>query len=340
MLQPSFLCRLRKKRLPIKNPLPVWLYLGGVIGVLTTVFNNFAYGKISLTSIIALGLFGQTAASLFIDSYGLLGMKRHSFRKSSLVGLAFSVAGMLIMLDDSAGITLYAVLFSFFAGITIVLSRTVNAKLSQHIGELQSSLINHVAGLPITIAAAVIFEKSNIFYNLHTPSPGWIYLGGVLGVTAVCLCNITVPRIAAFQLTLLTFVGQVSMGIVLDIFLKREYAMTMFIGGGLVAAGIAFHIIYEQVQRDSERKNKKYWERINSLKKEHQNQLIELADGPVASPVNLVFETRPENSVCCPYCWTVQSSDRNFCRGYKCNVKFIFRDDPGRINSRSSDHTI
>lgn len=23
-----FLCRLRKKRLPIKNPLPVWLYLG------------------------------------------------------------------------------------------------------------------------------------------------------------------------------------------------------------------------------------------------------------------------------------------------------------------------
>lgn len=332
-----FFCRLTKKRILFKNRLPAWLYLGGAIGVLTTVFNNFAYGKISLTSIIALGLFGQTAASLFIDCLGLLGMKKHSFRKSSLVGLAFSLTGILVMLDDSVDTALYAVLFSFCAGITIVLSRTVNAKLSQHVGEMQSSFINHVVGLPIAVAAAVILEKSNFFFIFQAPSPElWIYLGGVLGVTAVCLCNITVPRIAAFRLTLLTFVGQVFMGIVIDMFTKSEYAGTTFIGGGLVAAGIALNMIYEQVLSNKESKNKKYWERINSLKEDHQNHLLELASGPIASSQDVVFETRPEKGICCPYCWTAQPSDRNFCLGYKCNVKFVFGDEPGETKNRNN----
>lgn len=321
-------CRLTKKRIALKKGLPVWLYLGGAIGVLTTVFNNFAYGKISLTSIVALGLFGQTVISLFIDSLGLFGMKKHPFRKSSITGLVFSFTGILVMLDASVDTALYAVLLSICAGITVVLSRTVNARLSQYAGELQSSFINHVIGLPIAVAIAAVLEKNSIISSFHEPLPGpWIYLGGVLGVSAVFLCNITVPRVAAFRLTLLTFVGQVFTGIVIDIFAKSEYTESTFIGGVLVAAGIALNMIYEQVLRTKESKDSKYRERLNSLKKDYQNRLLELAKEPIASHEEIVFETRPKGGICCPYCWTVQSSQRNFCRGYRCNTKFVFRDE-------------
>jgi hypothetical protein len=51
-----------------------FLYLGGAIGVLTTVFNNVAFARISVSSILALGLFGQSMAGLIIDQYGLLDM--------------------------------------------------------------------------------------------------------------------------------------------------------------------------------------------------------------------------------------------------------------------------
>lgn len=323
------LCRLTKKKIAVKKNLPVWLYLGGAIGVLTTVFNNFAYGKISLTSIVALGLFGQTVTSLLIDCLDLFGMKKHLFRKSSAFGLIFSLAGIFVMLDNSVDTALYAVLLSFCAGITIVLSRTVNARLSRHIGELQSSFINHVIGLPIAVAIAAIFGKSNISLILQAPLPDlWIYLGGVLGVSAVYLCNVTVPKVTAFWLTLLTFVGQVFMGIAIDIFTKIEYPETTLIGGVLVAAGIVINMIYEQILCSKESKSKKYWEEMNDLKRNYQNHLLELANKPIPSPPDAVFETRLKGGICCPYCWTAQSSDRNFCHGYKCNARFVFEDEP------------
>ena len=53
-----FLCVVLKRKISFKK-LPLWLYTGGAIGVLTTVFNNFAFGRISMTSIVALGLLGR-----------------------------------------------------------------------------------------------------------------------------------------------------------------------------------------------------------------------------------------------------------------------------------------
>lgn len=322
------LCKLTKKSITIKKNLPIWMYLGGVIGVLTTVFNNFSYGKISLTSIIALGLFGQTVASLLIDSLGLFGMKKHLFRKSSLVGLVFSFVGILIMLEAPKEKAFYAVILSFCAGMTVVLSRTVNARLTQYIGELQSSFINHVVGLPIAVAITVAFEKNNLslIFQRFSPEP-WIYFGGMLGVTVVLLYNITVPRIPAFRLTLLTFVGQVFTGITIDLFTKSGYSEKTFTGGVMVAAGIALNMVYEQVLRNKDKKNKEYLKRTYELKRDDQKHLLELANEPLNSPADLVLEKRPENGICCPNCWTTQSSNRNFCRGYKCNTNFIFQDE-------------
>ena len=69
------LCLLKKE---LKKPLwthhPKWIYLGGAIGVCTTVFQCIAAESMKeITSVVALGLLGQTAASLFIDKLGLLG---------------------------------------------------------------------------------------------------------------------------------------------------------------------------------------------------------------------------------------------------------------------------
>jgi transporter family-2 protein len=322
------LCKLTNKRITIKKNLPLWLYLGGAIGILTIVFNNFAFGKISLTSIVALGLLGQTVASFLIDCIGIWGMKKHSFRKSSIIGFVFSLVGILVMLDDPVETALYAVLLSFCSGITVVLSRTVNAKLSQHIGDLQSSFINHVVGLPIAVAITIAFTKSSHSFIVYKFSPElWIYLGGALGVTTVLLSNITVPKLSAFRLTLLTFVGQIFTGIAIDIFTKSGYSETTLTGGVLVAIGISLNMIYEQFLCYKANKNRKYRESIDNIEKEYQKHLLELANGPFISPPDIVFETRPKNGICCPYCWTIQPSNRNFCYGYKCNAKFVFRDE-------------
>lgn len=239
------ICIIGKYRIRPAKGQPLWLYLGGALGFLTTVFNNFAFGKISVTSIIALGLAGQMITALIIDTFGLFGMKKHPFRKSSLAGLAFAIAGIAVMLDTSVANGIYAVFFSLAGGITVVLARTVNARLSHHTGEIQSSFFNHIVGLFISIIAAVIVSEP---LKTIPVSAGnlWIFTGGTFGVITVLIYNITVPKVPAFRLTLLSFVGQVFTGIIIDLLSNVEYSKTSFLGALLVTGGIILNMFLEQ----------------------------------------------------------------------------------------------
>jgi hypothetical protein len=73
-----------------------------------------------------------------------------------------------------------------------------------------------------------------------------------------------------------------------------------------------------------------------SFKNDYQSRLLE-ANEPIASPPDIVFETRLKSEICCPYCWTIQPSNRNFCRRYKCNAKFVFQDELGEIKYTSNE---
>ncbi len=244
--------KLRGQKLFTRRKLPLWFYSAGAIGILTTLFNNYSFGKMSLTSIIALTLFGQTVFSLLIDNLGLFGMKKYPLRKSSSIGLLFSLAGIIVMLKDVAGVdtaAVIAIIFSISAGLIIVLTRTINARLSEHIGAMSGSFINHLVGLPFTLALALIMPSNDIRLLFQTPTVrAWIYFGGLLGVMVVYVLNVTVPKISSFRLTLLAFVGQVFIGIVLDLIRKSDFSPVTFYGGIIVAIGIGLNMTIEYIQ--------------------------------------------------------------------------------------------
>ena len=237
----------RRQRLFPACKIPAWMYLGGVIGILTTLFNNFAFGKISMTGLVALSLFGETVTALTIDVTGLFGMQKRRMKPRVLVGLVFSLAGILLMLRQARGAALYAVLVSIGAGVTVVLSRTVNARLSGYTGEMRSSFINHLTGLGASGLVLALAGRSELAALSALPqAPWWAYSGGVMGALVVMLCNATVPRVPAFEVTLLTFVGQVFTGIGIDVLARRSWSSDTFIGGLLIAAGIAVNLLWER----------------------------------------------------------------------------------------------
>ena len=244
------LCAFQKNRKPVWPHRPRWIYLGGAIGVFTTVFQNLAFTCISITSVIALGLLGQTVTSLVIDSSGLFGMEKRPLPRYALIGLSLSVFGIFVMLDTTVTTAALGAAISFASGISMVLSRTANARLAEKTGALQGSLVNHLTGLPITVGLAL--AAAAISGTPVTVSAGgsfrlWIYLGGALGVIVVMLLNITVPKIPGFQLTLLVFVGQVFTGILLDSAAGSYHTGTSLWGGIIIAAGIAVNMILEQM---------------------------------------------------------------------------------------------
>lgn len=86
-----------KEKLKIKNNLSWYVYTGGVIGVLTVLFNNLSFANLGVSLTVALGLLGQSLSSLIIDHYGLLGMKKIPFESKKIIGLLLIIAGIVVM---------------------------------------------------------------------------------------------------------------------------------------------------------------------------------------------------------------------------------------------------
>lgn len=81
-----------------RTKLPWYYYLGGVIGVATTVFNNIAFGQISVSAIMALGLLGQSLASFMIDQFGWFSMQKRPFNRKKLLGFGAITLGIICMI--------------------------------------------------------------------------------------------------------------------------------------------------------------------------------------------------------------------------------------------------
>ena len=239
----------REKPFACGNPQPaekraLYLYLGGAIGVLTTIFNNFSFGRISVSAILALGLFGQSIAGILIDQYGFFSMPKYPFSKRKLAGLLLILAGIGSMINN---FEIIAVIVSFAAGINIVISRTLNAKLADLTSVWISTFFNYFIGLIVSIPVLFILGSNETSLINFTFSPDWhIYLGGVLGMCVVFIFNITVVKISAFYLTLFVFIGQVFSGALIDMIISRELSFRNLTGGLFVAAGLTINLLLDR----------------------------------------------------------------------------------------------
>jgi len=229
--------------LPQKK-LPPWKYLGGVVGVATTVFSNLAFGEISVSAILALALLGQLLTSLATDRFGLFGMPKHPFHKKKLIGIVFVMGGIMFMVPIQDVTLLLPIILSLLTGFTIVLNRTINAALAKESNVFFSTLYNYITGLAAGFLVLLISGVNTVTVS-PSGQPIWVYLGGAVGVIVVCLSNLIVVRISAVSMSLLTFIGQVFTGILIDAMLTGAFSMVNLIGGFLVAVGLAANLYLE-----------------------------------------------------------------------------------------------
>ncbi|MEG2222095.1 MAG: DMT family transporter [Oscillospiraceae bacterium] len=240
----SAVVALRRARLFTR--LPWTAYLGGAIGVATVVFNNFAYGRISVSSILALGLLGQTLTALGIDRLGLFGMPVKKMTAGAVLGLVFTCGGIWVLLSGDAFVLL-PVLLSLLTGATIVLGRSFNARLGQQAGIVVSTWWNYAVGLVLSLLLLAINHFAG---GGAVPSGGdaplWIYTGGLIGVLFVALSSFAAPKMPVFRMTLILFVGQVFTGIVLDALLSGSFSLRNLAGGGLVLVGLSANLLLDR----------------------------------------------------------------------------------------------
>jgi transporter family-2 protein len=135
------------------------------------------------------------------------------------------------------------------AGVTVVIGRIINSSLAEKIGTLQGTLINYLVGLFFSVLFLFLTSKS---LTISTPTitgiPVWAYFGGAVGVAVVLLCNYITPRISTFYSTLLMFVGQLFVGIILDYIILKDLSIGKLIGGILVLTGLIYNLRVDKKQ--------------------------------------------------------------------------------------------
>lgn len=211
---------------------PFWLYLGGVFGVVTMLCNNLSYGHISLTSMMSLGIFAQIVLSALADRFGWLGIVKSD--GGGTLGIVISAFGIVWLLDSSIQSGGQYILLSLAAGAAVIFTRSINAKLAFRIGEVQSSLINYLSGLPLCFLFA-IFAQESVAEPVFQP---WMWFGGIIGVINVVICNVLVPKMSASRLTLLALCGQLLCGVLLDLLCSNTLNPREFMAGLTIMAGI------------------------------------------------------------------------------------------------------
>ncbi|NLI53289.1 MAG: DMT family transporter [Clostridiales bacterium] len=244
-----------RREKPFAKAQPWILYIGGVLGVATTAATNYAFGKISVSAILALGLLGQSVAGALVDQFGLFGMRRHPFRAHQIPGILLVFGGIAWMMGGI--VALLPVLAVFGSGMSLVVSRSYNARLADNTSVYISTFFNYVFGLLTAIPVFLFFGvKEPILLGFTLAPHWWTYLGGAIGVITVWLSNVVVVKIPQLYVTLLMFVGQVFTGVLLDALLDGAFSMANIAGGALVALGLALNLLLER--RSSRRLTAEY----------------------------------------------------------------------------------
>ena len=141
---------------------------------------------------------------------------------------------------------------SFLAGVTVVLGRIVNSGLAGKIGTLQSTLINYITGLTLSYIVYLVSRDKPITESIGQISvPFWAYLGGLAGIVIIMCSNYITPKLSAFYVTLLVFIGQLMLGIIIDYFVLQELSLGKCLGGLLVLIGLTINLWIDKKESGS-----------------------------------------------------------------------------------------
>lgn len=224
--------------------LPVYYYLGGVIGVGTVFSSIYAFASLGASFAVALGLFGQTLFSLAADATGFLGRKKYPLSARRLPGICLAVAGVAVMAGNwrvDAPATLVALASGALPGLTFIL----NSELGRRKGIFRSTRINYMTGLVTTLlfVAAVRPPTVASLYAVASAGPLLALGGGITGVAVVAAINLVFPRIPAFSATLLMFSGQAMAGLIIDAVTTGVFDARKLIGTIVLLAGLAINAL-------------------------------------------------------------------------------------------------
>ena len=139
------------------------------------------------------------------------------------------------------------VVMALAAGVFVIVTMIFNSRLAGKIGVFQGTLVNYIVGLFFSIL--IILINKDLFRLSEIPFdqiPFWAYLGGLAGVVVIASSNVVIPKIPTIYSTLLIFIGQIIVGLLLDYITAGTVPLGRVIGGVLVIIGLSYNMYIDK----------------------------------------------------------------------------------------------
>lgn len=90
--------KVKREAISFRNHVPIYYYLGGVIGVFTVVLSSLSITFVGSALLTALGLIGQIITSIVLQQKGWLATQKKSLNIKQCLGLLIIILGIGVML--------------------------------------------------------------------------------------------------------------------------------------------------------------------------------------------------------------------------------------------------
>ncbi|MGX8238710.1 DMT family transporter [Exiguobacterium undae] len=142
------------------------------------------------------------------------------------------------------GLLILAIIIGLIIGILVPVQTSVNTRLRGIVGSpFLASLLSFSIGTVFLILLTLFVERNFSLNPDVWSEPGWIWIGGVLGVIFLTGNILLFPRIGGVQTVIMPIFGQVLMGLLIDNFgwfstNSTPLSSTRLIGAGFVLLGV------------------------------------------------------------------------------------------------------
>lgn len=225
---------------------PKFYLTAGMFGTLIVFLASVIFNKGGILFSLSGALAGQTLAASIAESF-----YHESRERSSVLQRIISPALLIpasIIIGFKAGASLPWIILSWVPGIVLMLQQSMNASNSAYYGTPKTIVFNYVSALilivPIFIISGVSVEIGGLQYFTGVISelstlPWYIIAGGgLIGVFTTGSIAFLLLKAPALLVILGIYTGELTGGIILDLYSGNPIAVEKIIGIILIAAGL------------------------------------------------------------------------------------------------------
>jgi transporter family-2 protein len=240
----------------------MWIWLGGVLGVIYLTSNILLFPKIGAIQTTILPILGQIVMGSIIDWLGWFGTAKVAMTPWRLTGIMVLVVGVLVAVVlpsirnrdirqfDSAvthnqrtavaGWQIWGVIVGVFAAMQQAINGHLGALLNS---TSQAAFISFLIGtILIIIVALLIDRRLPTIRELKTTRP-WNWLGGLLGSSFLFVTVVAVPQIGTGLTIMMGLIGQIIGSILIQQFgwwrsIKQQMVPAQVLGIVLMLVGV------------------------------------------------------------------------------------------------------